>query len=463
MAGTYRLMKANRRTLLIKAGFALALVVVVMLSWMALIRIQQFAESSKTVVQTHRVIEVLHQVLLDVKDAESAQRGYLITGADSFLLSHDAIVQRLQGRMRSLRALMDETAPQQREEWPVLEQMVAQRLQVLRQGIELLDKRALNNAQLVELVQGKGLASMAQLHAQVDRMLAIEESQLQQRAEQVEHNANSTRQWIFFGNLFAVGFLGFAMWATFRESEQRRQAQRETQRYTAQLELTNKELESFSYSVSHDLRSPLRAIDGYSRILQEDYEDKLDDEGRRVLNVVRDSSKKMGMLIDDLLTFSRMGRKPVEARRIDMNELVLDVWREVVAHVEREPLFHKTDLPVCNGDRPLIRQVLVNLLSNAVKYSSTVSQPAVRIDAEAGEGEVIYRITDNGVGFDMRFHDKLFGVFQRLHREDEFPGTGVGLAIVKRVVVRHGGQVSAHSEPGKETVFSFSLPTEAFA
>ncbi|WP_293780736.1 sensor histidine kinase [uncultured Oxalicibacterium sp.] len=463
MAGTHRLMKANRRTLLIKAGLAVALVAVIMLSWMALVRIQQFAESSKTVEQTHRVIEGLHQVLLDVKDAESVQRGYLITGADSFLLSHDATIQRLQGRMHSLRELIGEMASQQHDEWPVLEQMVAQRLQALQQGITLFKKPSLNNEQLVELVQGKGLASMAQLHAQVHRMLSIEENQLKQRAEKVENNANSTRQWIFFGNLFAVGFLGFAMWATFRESEQRRQAQRETQRYTAQLELTNKELESFSYSVSHDLRSPLRAIDGYSRILQEDYEDKLDDEGRRVLNVVRDSSKKMGMLIDDLLTFSRMGRKPVEARRIDMNELVMDVWREVVSHADREPLFHKDHLPECHGDRPLIRQVLVNLLSNAVKYSSTMDQPSIRVDAEEADGEAIYRIADNGVGFDMRFYDKLFGVFQRLHREDEFPGTGVGLAIVKRVIVRHGGRVSAQSEPGKETVFSFSLPTEAFA
>ena len=183
MAGTYRVIKANRRTLLIRAGFLVALVVVILLSWMALIRIQQFAESSKTVEQTHRVIEGLHQVLLDVKDAESAQRGYLLTGADSFLLSHDGTVQRLQGSMRSLRALISETAPQQHDEWPMLDEMVSQRIQALRQGIELFQTRSLNNEQLVALVQGKGLSSMAQLHVQIQRMLMIEESQLKLRAD----------------------------------------------------------------------------------------------------------------------------------------------------------------------------------------------------------------------------------------------------------------------------------------
>ena len=462
MVGAYRLMKANRKSLQIKIGLIVALLILVSLSGMTLIRIQQFAESSKAVEETHLVIEALHQILLDVKDAESAQRGYLLTGHADFLLAHDAVAQRLTGRLRTLRELTLGHL-KQRDEIPVLQDMILQRMNALANGIALFRAPMLDRRQIIDLIQGQGASSMAQLHVQVHRMLATEESELKRRATLVSDNAASTRKWIFFGNLFAVLLLLSGVWAILREIEQRRWAQRETQKSIAQLELTNKELESFSYSVSHDLRSPLRAIDGYSRILQEDYEDKLDDEGRRVLDVVRNSSKKMGMLIDDLLTFSKLGRKPVELRKIDMNELVDEVWRDVASHTDKVPDFKKEYLPSCYGDRALVRQVLFNLLSNSVKYSSTVSEPSIAVFASEDEDEMIYSVRDNGVGFDMRFYDKLFGVFQRLHSESEFPGTGVGLAIVKRVVVRHGGRVWAQSEPAKETVFNFSLPTEVSA
>ncbi|GGI18144.1 hypothetical protein GCM10008066_12530 [Oxalicibacterium faecigallinarum] len=446
----------------IKVGLIVALMILISLSGMTLIRIQQFAESAKAVEETHLVIEALHQILLDVKDAESAQRGYLLTGHADFLLAHDAVAQRLVGRLTTLRDLTSGHL-KQRDQIPILQDMIVQRMETLASGIALFRAPILDRGQIVDLIQGQGMSSMAQLHVQVHRMLATEEEELKRRAALVSHNAASSRQWIFFGNLFAVSLLLYGVWAILREIEQRKLAQRETQKSMAQLELTNKELESFSYSVSHDLRSPLRAIDGYSRILQEDYADKLDDEGRRILNVVRDSSKKMGMLIDDLLTFSKLGRKPVELRKIDMNELVDDVWRDVTSHADKVPAFNKAYLLPCYGDRALVRQVLFNLLSNSIKYSSTVSEPVIDIFSTEEEDEIVYSVRDNGVGFDMRYYDKLFGVFQRLHSESEFPGTGVGLAIVKRVVVRHGGRVWAQSEPAKETIFNFSLPTEVSA
>ncbi|MDQ7970324.1 MAG: CHASE3 domain-containing protein [Oxalicibacterium faecigallinarum] len=455
-------MKANRKVLGIKVGLIVALMILISLSGMTLIRIQQFAESAKAVEETHLVIEALHQILLDVKDAESAQRGYLLTGHADFLLAHDAVAQRLVGRLTTLRDLTSGHL-KQRDQIPILQDMIVQRMETLASGIALFRAPILDRGQIVDLIQGQGMSSMAQLHVQVHRMLATEEEELKRRAALVSHNAASSRQWIFFGNLFAVSLLLYGVWAILREIEQRKLAQRETQKSMAQLELTNKELESFSYSVSHDLRSPLRAIDGYSRILQEDYADKLDDEGRRILNVVRDSSKKMGMLIDDLLTFSKLGRKPVELRQIDMNELVDDVWRDVTSHADKVPTFNKAYLLPCYGDRALVRQVLFNLLSNSIKYSSTVSEPVIDIFSTEEEDEIVYSVRDNGVGFDMRYYDKLFGVFQRLHSESEFPGTGVGLAIVKRVVVRHGGRVWAQSEPAKETIFNFSLPTEVSA
>ena len=228
---------------------------------------------------------------------------------------------------------------------------------------------------------------------------------------------------------------------------------------TAALEAANQELEGFSYSVSHDLRAPLRAVDGYARMLEEDYAARLDDEGRRLLAVVRQSSARMGRLIDDLLAFSRLGRQQPAKQLVDMTELARDVVTELrngaAASVELGAL------PSARADRALIRQVWTNLVGNALKYSGKRADARVEIGGRQDGGESVYWVRDNGVGFDMRYADKLFGVFQRLHRADEFDGTGVGLAIVQRVVARHGGRVWAQAQPGEGACFHFSLPAAA--
>jgi PAS domain S-box-containing protein len=233
----------------------------------------------------------------------------------------------------------------------------------------------------------------------------------------------------------------------------------------ALLESSNKELESFSYSVSHDLRAPLRAIDGFAEMIEEDYAAKLDAEARRYLGVIRENSKRMGMLIDDLLAFSRLGRQAVSKAEIDVGSLV----REVIAELRHSlpprgnaaPRIEVGPLPVVRGDRALLRQVWTNLIANALKYSSKAEQPLILIGGSAGEQENEYYVRDNGVGFDMMYVEKLFGVFQRLHRADEFSGTGVGLAIVHRVVARHGGRVWAEGKINEGAVFSFALPKGA--
>ena len=231
----------------------------------------------------------------------------------------------------------------------------------------------------------------------------------------------------------------------------------ELKRVQAELEAANKELEAFTYSVSHDLRAPLRAVDGYARMLEEDYAARLDDEGRRLLAVVRSSSRQMGQLIDDLLEFSQLSRQGLVKRSIDMTDLVWDVARELTRtrggqEVDISPL------PPALGDRALFRQVWLNLIGNALKYSAKRDSPCVEIGGREENGETLYWVRDNGVGFDMRYAQKLFGVFQRLHRAEEFEGTGVGLAIVQRVVARHGGRVWAEGELGKGACFSFALP-----
>lgn len=439
------------------------MVLLVMVSAIAFYRIQQFADSARLVSHTHLVIEKIHHIFSELKDAESAQRGYLITGEESFLETHHAVVVSLPEDIADLKALTADNLDQQ-QQISILEDMIDDRLHVLRLGIDMLaDRQGISNDEVVSLVRGDGRQTMSQLRIHMQRMIDAEEKLLKDRAELVEQNAASTKRWILFGNLLAVVLLLAAIWVILREIEHRRAAQREIEKTAAQLELTNKELESFSYSVSHDLRSPLRAIDGYSRIFEEDFADKLDDEGRRLLKVIRTSSKKMGQLIDDLLAFSRMGRKPVDFGRVDMDALVDDVWREVCGDMQTPPVLRKEPLPSSWGDRALLRQVLLNLLANAVKYSSTKPEPVIELFSHDQDHETLYSVRDNGVGFDMRFYNKLFGVFQRLHTEEEFPGTGVGLAIAQRVIVRHGGRIWAESKPDEYTIFNFSLPKETNA
>jgi PAS domain S-box-containing protein len=228
---------------------------------------------------------------------------------------------------------------------------------------------------------------------------------------------------------------------------------------TAQLEVANKELESFSYSVSHDLRAPLRAIDGFARILDEDHTARLDDEGRRLLGVICAEARRMGQLIDDLLAFSRMSRQQVEPAQIDMTALAQAVFDEHAALAPgRQLQFKVQPLPPALGDRPLLRQALGNLISNAIKYTRPRAVAEIEIGGRTEGGEGLYYVKDNGVGFDMRYVGKLFGVFQRLHTEAEFEGTGVGLALVQRVIHRHGGRVWAEGKLNEGSTFYFTLP-----
>ncbi len=228
---------------------------------------------------------------------------------------------------------------------------------------------------------------------------------------------------------------------------------------TAQLEAANKELEAFSYSVSHDLRSPLRAIDGFSKIVIEEYHDKLDDEGRRQLNVIRDNTQKMGKLIDDLLSLSRLGRQEMNFAEIKMDELAKSVFDELkMSAVQKEPQFDIKALPPAYGDRALIHQVFANLMSNAIKFTRPKDAAIIEVGGWSEGREDIYYVKDNGVGFDMKYKNKLFGVFQRLHSENEFEGIGVGLAIVHRIIQRHGGRLWAEGEVNKGAAFYFTLP-----
>ena len=229
---------------------------------------------------------------------------------------------------------------------------------------------------------------------------------------------------------------------------------------TAQLELANKELESFSYSVSHDLRAPLRAIHGYAKMLKGGYESNLDNEGNRFLNNIVSNSKKMGQLIDDLLSFSRIGRNELVKMNINMHQLVTNICDELKNEQPgRNIEFQISNLLSAQADNTAIKQVWFNLISNAIKYSMHTEKTVIEISSEIKEDEIIYHIKDNGAGFDMRYAGKLFGVFQRLHSDEEFEGTGVGLALIQRIIVKHGGRVWGEGKVNKGATFYFTLKT----
>jgi signal transduction histidine kinase len=245
-----------------------------------------------------------------------------------------------------------------------------------------------------------------------------------------------------------------------RREDEIRQLNQELAKQAAELEASNKELESFAYSVSHDLRAPLRHVVGYSELLQRQASSALDDKSRRYMQTILESAKRMGNLIDDLLGFSRIGRAETKKGPVKMEQLVTEVVAELRQETSGRDIDWKIEaLPVCYGDRSMLKIVLVNLVSNAVKFTRLRSRAEIQIGCvDRKENQVEVFVRDNGAGFDMQYVNKLFGVFQRLHRSEEFEGTGIGLATAQRIIYRHGGQMRAEGVVDQGATFYFSLP-----
>jgi PAS domain S-box-containing protein len=259
---------------------------------------------------------------------------------------------------------------------------------------------------------------------------------------------------------------GPTMYATARDvTEQKRDAEKilrlnqELAQRAAQLENLNKELEAFSYSVSHDLRAPLRHMNGFVSMLKKHTETSLDDKGRRFLDIIADAAQKMGQLVDDLLSFSRMSRTEMRQGLVSLTDLIEEIKTEMRPELNGRAVEWKIGaLPEVRADRAMLRLVFTNLLQNAVKYTRQRQPAVIEIGSQSAENETEVFIRDNGVGFDMQYVHKLFGVFQRLHSDDQFEGTGIGLAIVRRVISRHGGRTWAEGRPGEGAAFYFTLP-----
>ncbi len=305
---------------------------------------------------------------------------------------------------------------------------ITDRVQRLRQGAETI-----GDGDLDHRIDIKGNDEFARLSAAFDTM-----------ASKLQETYNTLKREITERKLVEDQLLKQSM---------------QLQENTAQLKAANREMESFSYSVSHDLRAPLRAIDGYSQMILKKQGDRLDEDTRRQFQVIRDNVDKMGKLIDDLLTFSRFGRQEVAKTDLELDELIREVWGELVTiNPGRAMSLKMEQMPAACGDKTLIRQVYSNLLGNAVKFTNTRESAIIEAGSYMEDNEQVYFVRDNGIGFDMKFYNKLFGVFQRLHSDAEYEGTGIGLALVHRIITRHGGRVWAGGKVDKGATFFFTLP-----
>src|SRR6266704_3431414 len=483
------------------AGFVIALAIWVTIGSRLYRNASEQAQEARWLSHTYDVLAKIQELLLRLTDAETARRGFVMSGRDRFLTHYSNAVERANTAFNQLRALTGDN-PRQQQTGNALQPLIQKRFAVYSESISQRLKPESDAAAQLGLTE-KGQEIMENIRRMIAEMDAAERGLLQQRRNSSENRLRRTQQIALAGFFAGAIMLSWVFLVLARENRRRRgaeeafrksnealelrvqertaeladalEAQRQAEQEikklneelekrvverTAQLENANKELEAFSYSVSHDLRAPLRHIDGFAEMLRDDASAVLGERSRRYLETISNSAKRMGALIDDLLVFSRMGRAEMRQSRFAMDRLVKEVLKEMKTEFQRRQIDWEIDpLPEVWGDRAMLKQVWVNLLSNAVKYTRPREHAKIQIRcARTSERELQFCVRDNGVGFDMQYSNRLFGVFQRLHPAEEFDGTGIGLANVRRIVHRHGGRRWAEAKVDQGATFHFTLP-----
>ncbi len=437
-------------------GFLAALVVLSALGFYGYHSIQRLINAIQLLTQASRIINNAERLLVLTIDIETGVRGYVITGDSSYLAPYENSRPLIQGYIDELLSATQNN-PTQHDRVVQLDSLIHQKG---RHAESVVRTRSLNAEEARALVAGgKGKAKMDEIRSLIMDLQTTERTSF--RNQNTVTGQSLTQFQVTFVALLAIPavLIVILFYRINRQLTARVRAEEDLRRASEEIAELNKELEGYTYSVSHDLRAPLRSISGYSQVIKEDYSDRLDDEGRRVIDVIIRNTLRMSQLIDDLLNFSRIGRKELVPGSCNMDELARSTLHELLADdAERKLDVQIAALDPVHADVSMMRQVWTNLLSNALKYSST--RPETRIEVGSyHEGNMIcYYVKDNGVGFNMAYKDKLFGVFQRLHKVSEFEGTGVGLALVKRIVAKHGGRIWAEGQPDVGATFYFSLP-----
>lgn len=408
--------------------------------------------------RSHEFIQLLDAMGEAMDDAENGHRRFLVTGDESYLAAYNTLRERAPEFARYLRELTNPDSSQGAHVTH-LAQLITQQLQEERNAIELRNKTGF------EGVRGMALTGVAKASLDAARKLQAQMEQEENKAlaQRVIESTSTTRSSIILlsiGALLLFVLLAAVYYLIRHDITTRRRIAEELQRRGELLEAANKELEAFSYSVSHDLRAPLRHIDGYASLLAKATAVSLDDKAKRYLHTISEAATRMGQLIDDLLVFSRMGRQEMLRGTVNLDQLITAVLHDLRHDLQDRAISWKiAQLPDVTGDAAMLRQVFVNLIANAIKFTSTQPNATIEIGSRShGPNDAVLFVRDNGVGFDMQYANKLFGVFQRLHRADEFEGTGIGLANVRRIIHRHGGKTWAEGALGKGATFYVSLP-----
>jgi signal transduction histidine kinase len=446
-----------------KSIAALVLIVLVCIATLSFWSEVRSEKDRDWIEHTHLTIERLQAIRIDIARAESAQRSFVLTGQDGYLGVYGTCVNKLGRDITTVRHLTSDN-PGQQQAISRLEPLITGRVAELADGIAL---RKQNRAPGVEgLTHGnEHEVWMDQIGTEITGMRHTEAQLLSKRLDLAKASTRRVKIVIVCGNALAILILLMAARMIDRESGRRNLAEQELKhsneqlgRRSAELLDANIELESFAYSVAHDLRAPLRHIAGYSDMLAQDYAPQLDAEALRCLGEIEGGACKMGQLVDDLLHLSKVGQRKLTIQDTPLGSLLGQVIKDLEPEcLGRDVVWRVGDLFSAECDPGLMKQVFVNLLSNAVKYTRTQEHAVIEVGQVRQNDEQVVFVRDNGVGFDMQYAGKLFGVFQRLHKARDFEGTGVGLAIVQRIIRKHGGRIWAEAELNRGATFFFTL------
>ncbi len=433
------------------AGFVILIVTISIFLFVSIRQSQKVANSARLVNHTEKILQHIRKIVLAALDNETGSRGFAITGSESFMESLLQGKKNIYAELGMLQQLIEDSPDQ----FPLIDSLKFYIDRRIAFSDSMVTVRKIQGLQaIVEMVETEmGKNYSENIRRIGNEMERLETTVLQKRKKRNDKTVKDLSMILY--SMMTVLFLSgiYIINRIKKDIEEQKRSEE------AIMQL-NKELESFTYSVSHDLRAPLRIIDGYADILTTDYTAKLDEEGNRVLNIVKSNARRMGQLIDDLLNFSHIGRREIVRHYTDMTQLVKAVVDEQLAGTTVNYKIEIRQLEPAFVDSSLVRQVWINLVSNALKYSQKKEQPFIEISSSKLGANIIYSIKDNGAGFNMKYADKLFGVFQRLHKPAEFEGTGIGLALVNKIVVKHGGKTWAESEIGNGSTFYFSIPAD---
>lgn len=438
------------------SGFIITILTIGALGVYSYIGIERVIEGGIEQSHSLKIANDAERLLVTMIDLETGQRGFVITGDSAYLEPYDVALQSLGEGMSSLKAYG--TTATRGQNLELLSGLVERKIAIARE-ILLLRAVSLEKAN-ARMERGDEKKVMDSIRSVIDVIRGEVGKDYDAAREEAEKRLGVARYLVTVALGVPSLVLIVLFYKIFRNQEGLEKTNERLEKANQEIMKLNSDLESFTYSVSHDLRAPLRSINGYAAVLTEDHSDGLPDEAGRILGVIAKNGKRMGQLIDDLLDFSRLGRKELTKTEVSMDDLVRRVVEEMRNHPSAGNVWNIEigSLPRVTADARMMEQVWVNLISNAVKYSSRHEKPMVEIGAYTTDDSTCFFVRDNGVGFNMQYVHKLFGVFQRLHKLDEFEGTGVGLALVKRIVDRHEGRVWAEGAINEGATFYFSIP-----